>query len=155
MHPTIDDIGAFITGVFGRIPAVITAGAGNDGVEVIGPYHDRTSKKGMPRSCKVMVIWEAAIGAGESLSIAANLEDATSSGGAGTANFGTVFPNTIVQLGGAGGTFRGVTEFSVDLAGARQFIAAAVTANLSRATTDTVAIATVIVLGGGDTLPQT
>lgn len=155
MHPNFNDIGAFITGAFGRIPATITAGAGNDGVEVVGPYYDRAAKKGLPKSCKVFIIWEAAIGAGESLSIAASLKDATSSGGAGAANVGAGFPNAIVQLGGAGGTFRGVTEFSTDLTGARQFVAAAVTANLSRAGTDTVAIAAIIVFGGGDTLPQT
>jgi hypothetical protein len=154
MNLISENIGALITGKFARIPAVITAGAGNDGVEVNGPALDLLALTKKYHSCKVMIVWEAAIGASESLSIAANIQTSSVSNfGSDTADLSPAFPSAIVQAGGGGGTFQGVTEFSVPLVGAKQYIRLQLTADLSRANTDTVAIAAVFVMGGADQNP--
>jgi hypothetical protein len=152
------NIGPHLHGEIGRIAEVITAGAGNDNVEVNGPAIDLLALANQGKrkfhSCKVMIAWSAALGAAETLTIAANLQTATDSGfSAGLADLTPAFASAIVQSGGAGGTFNGVTEFSVGLEQAKQYVRLQSTANLSRANTDTVAIAAIIVMGGADVEP--
>lgn len=153
------DIGAAISGVFARIPAVITAGAGNDNVEINGPWVDITAigTGGRPHSVVAFLIWSATLAAAATLSLLANLQDATSSGGAGAADFGTAYPLTVVATGpGGGGTLTGVTKVAAEeIVTARSFLRLQSTSDLSAATTDTVAIAGIFVFGGFDHEPAT
>ena len=150
------DIGAQLKAALALVPAVITAGAGNDGVEVNGPsinllgFGNTRFKSG-----KLLIAYRAVLGANETLSLAANLQDDTVTGFSGTpADYGTALANAVVASGGgSGATVDGVAEIDVVLAGARQWARAQVTANLSRANTDTVALSAVLVLGGADQLP--
>lgn len=151
----VHDIGARLKAALALIPAVITAGAGNDNVEVNGPAINRF-QFGNTRfmSGKLIICWSAVLGAGESLRIAANMQDDTVTGFNGTpGDYGPAFADAIVATSAGGGTVQGVTEIDVDLAGARQFLRAQITANLTRANTDTVAIAATFVFGGADQLP--
>ena len=150
------DIESWVVGGFGHYEAVITAGAGNDNVEVNGPWLDRRNDvKGPHLSVAVMILWEAVLTNSKTLSLAANLQDATSAVGAGAADFGTALANAVVATSDASPneTIRGVTKFAVNLGAARQFLRLQLTANLSATGTDTVKLAAVFVFGGDDVLP--
>ncbi len=148
------DIGAFIKGELALTPAVITAGAGDDGVEVDGPGIDRLGGRHY-LSAKLIIAWDAVLASDETLSITANLQDDTELAFGGTpADYGDAFPLTVVaDEAVVGGTPSGTTELRFDHSGPRGFVRAQVTATLSAATTDTVAIAAVLVLGGADEQP--
>lgn len=136
---------------------VITAAAGNDGVEVDGNWVDRKGANGseVPLSGKLIITWTAVLQDTETLTIAANLQDATDVSGTGAADYGNAFASAIVQTATADATYRGVVEIDVDLSAARGFIRDQVTADLSAAGTDTVAISAVFVLSGENRAPAT
>jgi hypothetical protein len=145
------DVGAWVKGYLALIPATITSGAGNDGVEVDGPYIDVSDLPG--HGAVLMIVWSATMDTDETLTIAANLQDATSGAGAGVADFGDALAATVVSTGAAG-TTNGVTELRIpEFNGNRGFVRAQVTATLSRGATDTVDIAAILVVGGGYVLP--
>lgn len=152
------DIGAWLLAFLALVPAVITAGAGNDGVEVDGPYIDMTTVgEGIIAHGGVLFIcWQAVLDAAETLTLAANMQDATDVAGTGVADFGDALASAVVATGGGGGTTEtGVTELRIqELNGNRGAIRAQVTADLSRAGTDTVALAAVFAVGPV-TLPAT
>lgn len=151
------DIGAWIKGFSALIPATITAGAGNDGVEVDGPWIDLTGLGGIDVHGGVILIqWIATMVDTKTLTLTANLQDATALAGTGAADFGPVLAATVVATGQTGDTVEtGVTELKIpELNGNRGFVRVQVTADLSATGTDTVAIAAVLVTGGGAQLPQ-
>lgn len=157
-HP-VEDIGALLHGEIGRDAAVITAGAGNDGVEINGPSIDLTALanqgKRRFRSAKVFIQYKAVLAAAATLTLAANLQTANETGfTTGVADLDGVLASAVVATGpGGGGTVTGVAEFKVDLTQAKQWIRLQSTADLSAANTDTVAIAAVIVMGDPDEAP--
>lgn len=134
---------------------VIVAAAGNDGVEVDGNYVDRVgANQGLYLSGKLIISFKAVLAATETLSIAANLQDAVDAAGVGVADYGNAFALAIVATGGGGGTTeRGVVEIDVDLSAARGFIRDQITADLSAGATDTVAISAVFVANGDNKAP--
>lgn len=143
------NVGAYITSRFGDLATAVAAGTG-DNTESDGVYVDRDGFE----SAKMIIAFEAVLQATETLSIAANVQDATSSGGAGVADYGDAFANAVVATGDTGGsTERGVIEIDVDLNMANQYIRSQVTPNLSASGTDTCNISVVWVLGGARTLP--
>lgn len=151
------NIGAHLRGAQIHDAEVITAGAGNDNVEINGNYIDRIgSNQGLPLSGVLLISFKAVLAEDKTLSIAANLQDAVDVGGTGVADFGNAIANAVVATGGSGGTTeRGVVELDVDLSAARGFIRDQITADLSAANTDTVAISAVLVLGGDNKAPNT
>ena len=116
------DIGAQLKAALALIPAVITAGAGNDGVEVNGPSIDRF-QFGNTRflSGKLVIAWSAVLAQAATLTLAANLQDDTVTGFTGTpADYGSALASAVVATGPTGGgTVQGVSVIDVDLAGAR------------------------------------
>lgn len=161
MRNITTNIGAFVVGRLARIPEVITAGAGNDGVEVNGPFWSRKTGTRIHNSVKILIVWNAVLTAAKTLTLAANLQDADDSGGTNVADFGSatsskgggseILASAVVATGA--GTVPGVSEFSVDLTGAREWLRLQSTADLSNTVTDTVAIAAIAVLGPADELP--
>lgn len=153
LHPR--DIGASIEGALALIPAVITAGAGNDGVEVDGPGIDRVGSRPLHLSAKLIIAWSAALASTETLSLAVNLQDDTELAFGGTpADYGNALADAVVADEAVdGATPSGTLELPVDLSSARGFLRAQVTATLSASGTDTVAIAAVLVFGGADQEP--
>ena len=148
------DIGEFIQGGFARIPAVITAGAGDDGVEVNGSWFTRVLTA-LYHSMDVMIVWSTTLVTAETLTLVANIQDADTVGGSGAADYGTALASVVVATATASPneTIVGVTGFHVDLGAAKQFIRLQSTATLSASGTDTVAIAAIFVFGGADVLP--
>jgi hypothetical protein len=126
-----------------------TAGGAGDATELDGRYIDRSGYL----SAKLTVAFKAVLGDGETLSIAANLQDDADGAGVGT-DFGGAFASAVVATGpGGGGTVEGQVELDFDLSGARQYVRAQFTPDLSAANTDTAIIAAVLVLGGADEIP--
>lgn len=146
------DIGSFIKGYMALIPAVITAGAGNDGVEVDGPWFDVSELEG--HGAVLMIEWSAVLADTETLTLAANLQDATALAGTAAADFGTALAAVVVATSDGGTTEQGVTEMKlVEFNGNRGFVRAQVTATLSATGTDTVALGATLVVGGLNVLP--
>lgn len=131
----------------------VTAGGGGDDTEVVGVILDR-SAIGSPQSAVLAVPFTAALAEGETLSIgylvqtgnAENLSDAATLQSAAKA---------VVATGPTGGgTVTGTFEVNVPLGGAKARVRFNFTPDLSRANTDTAALAPVVVFGGFDRVPQ-
>lgn len=143
------DIGAQITGRAAGAADVTAAGSG-DNTEVSGPYIDRRGFL----SAKLVIHYKAVLQQDETISIAANLQDADSTGGSGLGDFGNAVANAVQATGGAGGsTEEGVVELDVDLSGAKQYVRAQFTPDLSASGTDTAIVSAVLILGGADVIP--
>lgn len=146
---TSRDIGAQIAGRACAAATAVAAGTG-DATEVSGQWIDRQGFL----SAKLIVTYQAVLAEGETISIAANLQDATDSSGTGAADFGTASADAVRATGGSGGsTERGVVEIDVDLSAARQYVRAQFTPNLSASGTDTAILSAVLVLGGAESIP--
>lgn len=143
------DIGAHITGRAGGAVEATAGGAG-DAAEVNGPWIDRQGYL----SGKLIITYQATLGDGETLSVAANLQDASDDSGTGAADFGNAAASAVRATGGSGGTTeRGVVEIDVDLSGAKQYVRPQFTPDLSAANTDVAILAATLVLGGAEGLP--
>jgi hypothetical protein len=164
-----DAIGSEIIAAVALDPAVITAGAGNDGTEVNGPVIDRNDFP-EARSAKLIISYKAVLAEDKTLSIAANIRHSSASGMSPAGDHGSAtgaatdwfahgqggFDEAVVATGGSGGTTeRGTVEIPVDLRGALRYLQAQVTADLSASGTDTVAISAVLVFGGFRDNPPT
>jgi len=143
------NIGAFLASLNALIANVITA-TGAAGTEQDGYWNNRKRKL----SGVLVISYTAVLGQDETLSIAANLQDATDAAGAGAADYGDAFADAIVATGGAGGSTEiGTVEIDVDLSSANGWVRGQVTPTLSAGTVDTVAISAVLVLSGADEYP--
>lgn len=143
-----NEIGALCTARFAD-QVDVTAGGAGDNTESNGVYVDRSGYD----SAKLVVSFEAVLGATETLSIGANIQDDADGSGTGV-DYGSAYTSAVVATGGAGGsTERGVVELDFDLRAAKQYIRSQITPDLSAATTDTARIHAVWVLGPGITLP--
>jgi hypothetical protein len=132
--------GAYARTARGSGNNAVTAGGAGDATEVNGAYQSRLSDNGIALSAKLLVSFTATLAAGATLTFAANFQDALSAAGAGVADYGDAVTATVVATGGAGGTTEtGTFEIDVDLSGAREFIRAQVTPNLSAGATDAAA----------------
>ena len=121
-----------------------TAGGAGDNTKADGLWLDR-SRYG---SAKLVIHYRATLAAAATLSLQANLRDAVDGAGAGANAFGAAMASKVVATGpGGGGTVRGVVELDYDLNGARQFVQAQFTPDLSAANTDTCQIEAVWVFG--------
>lgn len=146
------NIGALVETVFALTNTDVTAAGAGDGVEVTSNWVDRSRRL----SCVLSIQFSAVLAEGETLSIAANMQDATDIAGAGAADYEPsigdfAFANAVVATGGSGGsTEEGTVEIDVSLGSARQFIAGQVTPDLSAGATDTAEIQAQFILAGSD-----
>ncbi len=130
--------GAYARSARGSADIAVTAGGAGDAVEVNSAYVSRMSKAGIGLSAKLIVSFTTTLAAGATLTFGANFQDALTAAGGGVADFGEVIAPIVVATGATGGsTVTGTFELDVDLAGAREFVRAQVTPNLSAANTDT------------------
>lgn len=141
---TIHNGGAYSRSARGSGNNAATAGGSGDATEVNGAWQSREDAKGIALSVKVIVSYTATLAQGATLKFAMNLQDASDSAGTGAADYPLNEANTIASTtaatGGTGGsTETGTFEMDVDLAGAKKFIRAQVTPDLSAANTDTAA----------------
>ena len=149
---SMHDLAAFMDPAYGGPNTAVTAGGGGDATEVNGAYVDVTDAEGIT----FLIGFTATLGDGETLTIAANAQDADDVSGTGVADFGTAIAATTVATGpSGGGTVTGCAIAHFDAAGAREAMRLQFTPNLSRANTDTAAISIVAVRAGAKLLPKT
>jgi len=150
MKAKMHDIGSCLTARFALANTTATAGGAGDATEANGAWINVTDFE----SIKVLAPYTTTLAANETLTFAANLQDATAIGGTGAADFGNAVAATVVATGAVtGGT--GVVELDFDVSQSRGFIRVQLTPNLSRANTDTAAFSAVYVLGGAMREPAT
>ena len=153
------DIGFQITGRTAFIASTITAGAGIDNSEQNGNIIDRRALPHHYESAKLIIFGVATLNTSETLSIMANMQDGDDSGLSDAADYvydsgggSGLLANAVVLTGlVTAAPFR--AELSVNLAVAKRYVRCQLTANLSRAGTDTALVAAVLVFGGADELP--
>jgi len=130
MHVNAQGLAELLAGRYAAI-STATAGGTGDATEVDGAYIDRQGFD----SLKVIIAYKAVLAQGKTLSIAANLQDATSSGGAG------------------GSTETGVVELDFDISGANQYVRVQYTPDMNASGTDTATLSAVYILGGAQVQP--
>jgi len=149
MHVNAQGLAELLAGRYAAI-STATAGGTGDATEVDGAYIDRQGFD----SLKVIIAYKAVLAQGKTLSIAANLQDATSSGGAGVDDFGAAKAAGVVATGGAGGsTETGVVELDFDISGANQYVRVQYTPDMNASGTDTATLSAVYILGGAQVQP--
>ncbi|WP_269581970.1 hypothetical protein [Roseibium sp. Sym1] len=134
-----------------------TAAGAGDATEVNGAWINRLIEdKGMVQSAKLVIEFTAALGQDETLTFAGNFQDASDSAGTGVADYEDAFSATTAATGNSGGsTESGTLEFDINLAGAKQYVRAQITPNLSASGTDTVNWSATLILYGGSRVPLT
>jgi hypothetical protein len=132
--------GAYARSARGSGNNAVTAGGAGDATEVNAAWQSRKGASGIALSVKTIVSFTATLAQGATLAFGGNYQDASDGAGAGAADYGDVIAEKVVATGKTGGsTETGTFELDCDLAGAREFIRAQVTPNLSAANTDTAA----------------
>lgn len=124
--------------------------------EVNGNWVDRKDPngKGRAQSGKLVINYSAVLADGETLSLAANFQDASSLAGAGADDYGDALPSTVIAAANSGGqTINDTVEVDVDLSGADEFIRGQWT--LGTSLSGTVAFSAVFVLFGDREQPAT
>lgn len=143
------------------LPAIITAGAGNDGVEVNGPIMDRLTANGPHMSGKLVFSGVTTLAASETLSVLANLQHGDNSALSDAADYlytadgdnDGLLAATVVKTGALTAA-RWTVSFDVDLTMAKRYLRAQVTLTLSAGATDTVNGSGLLLVGGGHVLPS-
>lgn len=144
------NIGAFIEAKNAILGNQVVAGAAGDGLEQDGYWNDRSRRL----SGVLVITYVAVLAQDETLSIGGNLQDATDAAGTGAADYGDALASAVVATGDTGGSTEiGTVEIDVDLSGAREFVRGQFTPTLSAASIDTVDLAAVLILSGGDQYP--
>lgn len=129
--------------------ATATAGGGGDNTAQALDWLDRlVAARGPYATAKLVLAFSAVLGAAATLTLSAQLRDATSGAGAGAANVGSAVTFGVVATGA--GTVRGTVEIDVDLTNLREFLSVTVTPDLSAANTDTCTVDAIWILGGAD-----
>lgn len=134
----------------------LTAAGSGDNTEADGAYADRyDSASGIAKSAKLVIGYRAVLAAGETLSIAANIQDDADGAGAGT-DYGDAYASAVVATGDSGGsTEQGVIELDFDLGSAERYVRSQITPDLSASGTDTAVVWAMWVFFGADKAPMT
>ena len=143
------DLGAYILASLAAASVAVTAGGSGDETEVNGLWLDT---KGF-ESLEVALAFTTTLGAGETLSFAANMQDADDASGTGAADVSTnhlsALASTVFATGGAGGSTEvGAAQVGVDLTMLKRFVRIQFTPDLSAANTDTAEVNAAYILGG-------
>jgi len=134
--------------------ATAIAGGTGDATEIDGTSIRRTTLGSIPESCQVFLHGNATMQSGKTLTLAGNLQDSPNDSD--WTDFGTPFTAAVVLTGASGGGTAELFEqkFDVDIRGADDYIRVQATPNMDATDTDTAILGGVIVLGGGEVLPQ-
>lgn len=152
MHASMQNAGALIAARYASAGVDVTAGGTGDNTEVNGAWIDRRGFS----SLKVVIPYTATLAQAATLSIAANLQDASDSSGTGAADYGDALASTVVSTGGTGGsTNTGVVELDFDLSGCDRYIRIQFTPNLSASGTDVAEMGAAYILAGATDNPVT
>lgn len=152
MHASMNNAGALLAARYAAAGVDVTAGGTGDNTEVDGAWIDRRGFN----SLKVVIPYTATLAATKTLSIAANLQDASASDGTGAADYGTALAATVQATGATGGsTETGVVELDYDVSGCDRYVRIQFTPNLSATGTDVAEMGAVYILAGSTENPVT
>ncbi len=141
------NIGAYIKPTFSDINS-FTAGASGDGEYHVG---DAIDKMGF-ESGEFSVAYSAVLASGETLSVAKFYRDSEDNSAWGATT--SLLSETVLGTGASGGTtLEGVSNTDVELLNKNRYIKFIVKPTLSASGTDTLKFASVIILGGSDSIP--
>jgi len=147
-----ENIGSKIAVVRAAANTAVTAGGAGDATAVTGVIIDRAAL-GWPQSCVVAVPFTATLAAAATLSLSITLQDGDASNLSDAGTFASRANGVIATGPGGGGTVTGTIELDVNLSGAKRYVRANFTPDLSASGTDTAALSEVIVFGGATRLP--
>jgi len=149
------DIGEEITTRNGGLSAIPIAGGAGDATEVTSLSIDRQALGSMYSSVALIVFGQANLESGETLSIAANIQD--SADDSTFADFGTLRASAVAITGASGGSTQSafVVQLDNDIRGARQFLRVQFTPDHSNTEDDTANVNALLIFGGGETNPAT
>jgi hypothetical protein len=147
----IENIGSKIAVVRAAANTAVTAGGGGDNTAVTGVIIDRAAL-GWPQSCVVALLFTTTLAATQSLSASITVQDGDAANLSDAATFASR-ADAIIASSVGGGTVTGQVEFDVNLSGAKRYVRANFTPNLSASGTDTAALSEAIVFGGATRLP--
>jgi hypothetical protein len=142
MHPSVNDIGAYITTAVALDHTAIAGSAIN------GPAYDRFAHRPLNLSTKVGVGFLATIPSGGTLTVGFVLQD--SANGSDWDPFDVASGVAVVSGLNSGAQQRGTVEFSANILGARQYIRSVVTPVLSSGSGNVFGM---YALGGGELIP--
>ena len=146
------NIGAYITTRFGLQRTAFGAGQGGNIGATNGTAIQRTLKRPLHVSAKVVVGWKATLASGNSLVL--TIQPKHSEAGSVYEDLGDEVEETITALN-SGAAQTGTVEVDVNLIGAHDYIRVTATPVLSASGVDTGEVFAVWVLGGGETIPPT
>lgn len=143
------DFGAYMKPVRAGAEVDVTAAGSGDATEVDGAWIDTKGYE----SLEFILSYTATLQADETMTFAANVQDADTIGGSGAADVATTHLSamaaTTVATGDSGGsTETGVHSIGIDLTMCKRFVRVQWTPNLSASGTDTAKIGSLYVLGG-------
>lgn len=130
--------------------AAATAGGAGDNTAVTGVIIDKMALSN-PQSAVAAILWTATLGAAATLQIAWTLQHGDAANLSDAATFASAAAATVAT---GSGTFSGELEANVALMGSKRYLRLNFTPDLSAANTDTAALASALVFGGADRLPQ-
>lgn len=144
------DLGAYLKPLFAAINKTLTAASTGDATEVDGAWIDR---KGYD-SLDVLIPFTAALGAGETLTFAAQFRESDSPNGSTPSDFGAAVAAAVAATGDSGGsTETGVHQIGIDLTKAKRYVQVQITPNLSAGGADTAEWAALYALLNGVDAP--
>lgn len=151
--PVVQNTGAFLKTAAVSLNNDATAGGGGDNAEVAGAIIDLNAY-GNPRSGKLVISYITTLTADKTLTFAADVDHGDASNLSDAAVLDAGFTATVVETG-ALTAHLGTVELDVNLAGAKRYLRANATPNLSHTDTDTVNWTMTWVFGGFLSDPQT
>lgn len=134
--------------------ATIVAAAGNDNVAVNGAIIDLQALPQQYESVSLEIHWKTTLASGKTLSVSGKMQHGAASNLSDAADYLAALPVTVVSTG-AQTNKTGTTKLLFDLKGAKRYIRATVTADLSAGSVDTVLIGAKWVFGGPSEYPAT
>jgi hypothetical protein len=152
MTVQLRDIGSLIAVLRAAANTAVTAGGAGDNTLVTGVIIDRAAL-GWPESAVLAIPFTTTLAATETLSIGYTVQEGQNSGLSDAETLKTATPAVVAVGPGGGGTVTGCFEVSLNMRGAGRYVRANWTPDLSRANTDTAALAAVLVVAGTNRVP--
>jgi len=151
MHPTKNNIGAYLDNDIAGGKHLIVAGSGTDNVKVDGQTIDRLKFDSLVLS----VAYIASLAATKTLSIA--IEEQQSADNSNWDVATVVLASTVVLTGASGGSVGsvGVTNTNINLASKKRYVRYNITADLNNSGTDTASWVATAIKGGAYVHPTT
>lgn len=152
MHPTSNNIGAYITSRLAMDNATFGAGALAP-AQTAGVAFERTAVRPLHLSGKAQFGYKATLASGHSASFTFAMQHADQDSG--YVDIEGASGSVSLAALDSGAAFRGVAALDVDLIGAKAFVKTRFTPVMSHSGTDVIAVCGVLALGGGEDIPPT